>query len=141
MKRILPRYQDALQSASIEAWMMYDYRGSNDLAWQMLDIPPQAHCTRRWAVVIPAHGTPVKIVHRMEQLPLEHIDIPVLLYDTRESWDEALRTAIGAFRTVAMEYSPMNALPATSKVDAGTIEAIRALDISVVSSADIAQQF
>jgi Xaa-Pro aminopeptidase len=141
MKRILPRYQEALRAATIDAWMMYDFRGSNDLAWQMLDIAPHAHCTRRWAVVIPAQGTPVKIVHRMEQLPLEHIDIPVVLYDTRESWDDALRTALGSYKTVAMEYSPMNALPVTSKVDAGTIESIRALGHTVVSSADIAQQF
>ena len=46
MKRILPRYQEALRAATIDAWMMYDFRGSNDLAWQMLDIAPHAHCTR-----------------------------------------------------------------------------------------------
>lgn len=141
MNRTISLFQEALRDASIDAWMMYDFRGTNDLAWRMLDIASDAHCTRRWAVIIPAHGTPVKIVHRMEQIPLEHIDVPTTLYDTRDSWAVALETALRPFATVAMEYSPMNAIPVTSKVDAGTVESIRALGKHVVSSADLAQRF
>lgn len=141
MTRTFARFQDALRSASIDAWVMYDFRGTNDLAWTMLEIPPDAHCTRRWAVVIPAHGTPVKIVHRMEQIPLEHLDIPAITYDTRDSWTSALEQAVGKYAAVAMEYSPMNALPVTGKIDAGTVESIRAMGVEVVSSADLAQQF
>lgn len=141
MNREFTVFQEALHAASIDAWMMYDFRGSNDLAWQMLDVPADAHCTRRWAVVIPAKGNPVKLVHRMEQLPLEHLDIASVLYDTRESWELGLAQVLGTHATIAMEYSPMNALPVTSKVDAGTIESIRALGKTVVSSADLAQHF
>ena len=121
MKQTMELFQQALRDASVDAWMMYDFRGTNDLAWHMLDVPSDAHCTRRWAVIIPANGTPVKIVHRMEQIPLEHIDIPTILYDTRDSWSQALETALRGFISVAMEYSPMNAIPVTSKVDAGTV--------------------
>ena len=92
-------------------------------------------------VIIPAHGNPVKIVHRMEQHPLSHVTIAEKLYDTRQSWDDAVSEALSAFKTVAMEYSPMNAIPVTSKVDAGTIEFVRSLGIDVKSSADIAQEF
>lgn len=38
-----------------------------------------------------------------------------------------------------MEYSPRNALPAISKVDAGTVELIRSLGVEVVSSANLLQ--
>jgi Xaa-Pro aminopeptidase len=141
MKQTMELFQQALRDASVDAWMMYDFRGTNDLAWHMLDVPSDAHCTRRWAVIIPANGTPVKIVHRMEQIPLEHIDIPTILYDTRDSWSQALETALRGFISVAMEYSPMNAIPVTSKVDAGTVESVRALGKTVVSSADLAQRF
>lgn len=141
MKRKLPLFAEALRSASIDAWMMYDFRGMNDLAWSMLEVPADAHCTRRWAVVITANGSAVKIVHRMEQQPLAHLEIPAIVYDTRSTWEEALRSALHGVGTLAMEYSPMNTIPVASKVDAGTVESIRALGVDVVSSADIAQQF
>ena len=42
-------------------------------------------------------------------------------------------------RTVAMEYSPMAALPRVSRVDAGAVEMVRSLGVEVVSSADLVQ--
>ena len=44
-------------------------------------------------------------------------------------------------KRVAMEYSPGNAIPYISRVDAGTVEAVRALGIDVVSSGDLVQRF
>ena len=38
-----------------------------------------------------------------------------------------------------MEYSPENALPRVSRVDAGTVELVRSLGPEVVSSADLMQ--
>ena len=40
-----------------------------------------------------------------------------------------------------MEYSPGNAIPYMSRVDAGTVEAVRQLGIDVVSSGDLVQRF
>jgi Xaa-Pro aminopeptidase len=40
-----------------------------------------------------------------------------------------------------MQYSPMNDVPYVSRVDAGTIELVRALGVDVVSSAELVQQF
>jgi Xaa-Pro aminopeptidase len=42
---------------------------------------------------------------------------------------------------VAMEYSPMNAIPYISRVDAGTVELVRSTGAGVVSSANISQRF
>ena len=42
---------------------------------------------------------------------------------------------------VAMEYSPGNAIPYVSRVDAGTIETVRQCGATVVSSGDLAQRF
>lgn len=137
----LSTFQAALSNAGIDAWALYDFRGQNNLAWTMLNIPPDAHCSRRWMVVIPATGKPVKLVHRMEQVPLEHLKFNEVLYDTKESWAAGLQQVLSGFTSVAMEYSPMNAIPTASKVDAGTIEHIRSLGHTVVSSADISQQF
>ena len=40
-----------------------------------------------------------------------------------------------------MEYSPGNAIPYISRVDAGTVEAVRQLGVDVVSSGDLVQRF
>lgn len=132
----------AVREAGIDAWALYDFRGSNRIAWDILGLAADAHCTRRWMVVAPAQGPTTAIVHRLEQQPLSHVHADrVLLYDTHQSWNDALRTTLGGLATVAMEYSPMGALPAVARVDAGTIEAVRACGPDVVTSADLAQRF
>jgi Xaa-Pro aminopeptidase len=40
-----------------------------------------------------------------------------------------------------MEYSPNNAIPYVSRVDAGTIELVRSMGVEIVSSGDLIQQF
>ena len=40
-----------------------------------------------------------------------------------------------------MEYSPDCAIPYVSRVDAGTVEAIRKRGVEIVSSGDLVQQF
>jgi hypothetical protein len=48
---------------------------------------------------------------------------------------------LGGLKRVAMEYSPGNAIPYISRVDAGTVEAVRALGADVLSSGDLVQRF
>jgi Xaa-Pro aminopeptidase len=133
--------QEAIRAAGVDAWFLYDFRGTNHIAWSMLGMPPDAHCTRRWMVVIPATGTPYKIVHRMEQIPLQHVAIESLVYATRTEWDVAVASACAGLTRIAMEYSPLGQLPVVSTVDAGMMEHVRSHGVEVVSSADMAQQF
>src|ERR1035437_9406243 len=48
--------------------------------------------------------------------------------------------AAGA-RRVAMQYSPMCAIPYVAMVDAGTVELVRSLGVEVVTSAELIQHF
>lgn len=141
MNSDLQRMQLAVRDSGFDAWLLYDFRGSNFLAWSMLHLPPETHSTRRWMVCIPSHGEPTKIVHRMEQYPLAGIKAKQIIYDTHESWADAVLSVASYGMTVAMEYSPMGALPVVSTVDAGTLELVRAGGAKVVSSADLLQQF
>ena len=54
---------------------------------------------------------------------------------------EALRTALGGARRIAMDYSPGCAIPYVSRVDAGTVEIVRAMGVEVVTAADLIQHF
>jgi Xaa-Pro aminopeptidase len=44
-------------------------------------------------------------------------------------------------KRVAMEYSPLCAIPYVARVDAGTVELVRSLGVEVASSGDLVQQF
>jgi Xaa-Pro aminopeptidase len=49
---------------------------------------------------------------------------------------DQLKHLLGSARRVLMEYSPGNAIPYVSRVDAGTLELVRSLGVDVASSAD-----
>jgi Xaa-Pro aminopeptidase len=63
------------------------------------------------------------------------------LYSHRETLTTGLRQILGGVSKIAMEYSPNNAIPYISRVDAGTVEAVRELGVSVASSGDLIQRF
>ena len=67
---------------------------------------------------------------------------PLHLYVGWQEMEQKLRAILpqDASSQIAMEYSPRGAIPYVSKVDAGTLEMVRAnTRASVVSSADLVQ--
>src|SRR5437773_2722104 len=70
------------------------------------------------------------------------IDVPAVQAALRaDGLDGWLRQLLQGLRRVAMEYSPKCAIPYVSRVDAGTIELVRAAGVEVVSSGDLIQRF
>jgi Xaa-Pro aminopeptidase len=63
------------------------------------------------------------------------------VYSGREQLASGLQDLLKGVGRVAMEYSPGNAIPYVSRVDAGTVESVRQCGATVVSSGDLAQRF
>jgi Xaa-Pro dipeptidase len=133
------RMQSLLRELRIPAWLFYDFRGSDPIAHRILGLDPGAHATRRWFYLVPARGTPVKIVHRIESERLDALPGEKVVYLVWNSLHRALADRLRGLGEVAMQYSPRNAIPYISKVDAGTIELVRSAGVEVVSSADLIQ--
>jgi Xaa-Pro dipeptidase len=133
--------QQALRDAEIDGWLFYDFRGSDPLAYRILRIDPTVHVTRRWYYWIPAQGVPVKLLHRIEPHVLDALPGQADCYVSWEQQRQILARLLAGGLRVAMQYSPLNAVPYVSRVDAGTIELIRSYDVEVVSSADLIQTF
>jgi Xaa-Pro aminopeptidase len=127
----LARIQAALQARTLDAWVLWDFRGSNPVFWEVLATRAPG-TSRRAVLVIPATGEPSLICSALDA-PL--LDGPLEEYRGREEFEAALAARIHG--RVAMEYSPRNALPIVSWVDAGAVELIRSLGAEVVSSADL----
>lgn len=133
--------QAALQSAQLDGWLFYDFRHSDPLAYRILKLDPRTHTTRRWYYFVPALGEPTKIVHRIEQEKLDALPGRRCVYLPWQEQHEFLREALQSAKRIAMQYSPLNAIPYISRVDAGTIELVRSYDVEVVTSAELVQQF
>jgi Xaa-Pro aminopeptidase len=134
--------QDALRQAKVDGWLLYDFHGSNPIAARMAGLTGGAHMTtRRWYYLIPAHGRPRGLVHAIERHNLDQLPGDKTVYAGRQQLDIGLTNLLQGMRRVAMEYSPMCAIPYLSRLDAGTAEAVRAKGVEIVSSGDLVQQF
>jgi Xaa-Pro aminopeptidase len=134
--------QRALQADGLDGWLLYDFHGSNPIAGRVTGLAESAKmATRRWYYLIPAAGHPRGLVHAIERHNLDELPGEKRPYAGREQLGTGLRDLLFGMKRVAMEYSPNNAIPYVSRVDAGTVEAVRELGVEVVSSGDLVQRF
>ncbi len=144
--------QFALQKEKLDGWLFYDFRGSDILTPRILKTE-RLGGSRRWFYYIPAKGEPVKIVHAIEPGQLDVLPGKKLIYREWQLLREQVSAAMfgrpvekgkskasAPFR-LAMQYSRNNDIPYISRVDAGTIEMVRSLGATIVTSADLVQQF
>jgi Xaa-Pro aminopeptidase len=97
--------------------------------------------TRRWFYFIPAKGTPRKLVHKIESASLAALPGETLYFAGQQELRGNLKKLLGRGKIVAMQYSPKNAIPYVSMVDAGTIELVRSTGVKVATSADLVQKY
>jgi Xaa-Pro aminopeptidase len=144
LKKMLPieAVQRALKEEQLDGWLLYDFHGSNPIASRLTGLAASGKmATRRWYYLVPADGPPRGLVHAIERHNLDGLPGDKQAYAGREQLAAGLRDLLKGVRRVAMEYSPSNAIPYVSRVDAGTVEAVRACGTDVVSSGDLAQRF
>jgi len=134
--------QQALRDEKLDGWLLYDFHGSNPIATRVAGLDRGGKmATRRWYYLIPATGEPRGLVHAIERHNLDELPGEKRPYSGRQQLEGGLRDLLGGVKRVAMEYSPGNNIPYLSRVDAGTVEAIRELGIEVASSGDLVQRF
>lgn len=137
----LSEFQAAIRDFGFDGWLLYDFRKSNPLARRVLGFDEGGHSTRRWMYFIPAQGEPRKLVHRIESGALDHLPGEKTVYLRWQEFEAGVAQLVAGHRRIAMEYSPRNANPSISRVDAGTIELVRAAGAEVASSGDLVQLF
>ena len=134
--------QQALKNDGIDGWLLYDFHGLNPIATRLTDLAASSKmATRRWYYLVPAEGAPRGLVHAIERHNLDGLPGEKRPYAGREQLADGLKDLLRGMKRVAMEYSPGNAIPYVSRVDAGTVEAVRELGVDVVSSGDLVQRF
>lgn len=136
----LGEMQRDLRAAGVDGWLFYDFRGRDPIAHRILQLPNHMR-TRRWFYFVPVKGTPKKLVHKIETQSLAALPGETLFYSAQDELRKNLKKMLGRAKTVAMQYSPKNAIPYVAMVDAGTIELVKSCGVRVATSADLVQKY
>ncbi len=137
----LEAIQTSLRDADLDGWLFYDHHHRDPLAYRILGLDEHAHVTRRWYYLIPAHGEPRKLVHRIERGRLDTLPGRLEEYSSWQELESKLTAMLEGSTKLAMQYSPRNAIMYVSMIDAGTAEVLRELGKEIVSSADLVSHF
>ncbi|MGE0481238.1 MAG: M24 family metallopeptidase [Phycisphaerae bacterium] len=133
----LASVQQYMRDEKIDAWLLYDFRGSNSVFARLL--PEKHHTTRRIFLFIPATGEPVLLTHGLDANQFTRAGVRSEQYLSWPQLRDWLAATLAGRNRVAMEYAPGCSLPVVSMVDAGTVELVRSLGVEVVSSANLIQ--
>lgn len=134
--------QQALTEDKIDGWLFYFFHDNDPLATHILGLHNSHFVSRRWFYLIPRVGSPRKLVHRIEMDALDALPGEKTVYLGWRQLHEQLKQILAGCKNVAMQYSPLNAIPYVSRVDAGMVELVEKTgDLKVVSSADLVQRF
>jgi Xaa-Pro dipeptidase len=134
--------QDALKQAGLDGWLFCDFHNRDPISYRVLGLDYGKFTSRRWYYFIPVLGEPTALVHKVEPTKLDPLPGKKVFYLAWTELHRLIKETLGTSgRKIAMQYSPGNAVPAVSTVDAGTIELLRGFGYDIVSSADLVQQF
>src|ERR1700759_5089579 len=137
----LDEIQAALREARLDRWLFDAHPHPDPIPYPILGLSEGLHITRRWYYFVPSTGEPRKLVHRIESMRLDPLPGRAHLYSSWQELEAALQQMLAGAERIAMQYSPRNAIMYVSMVDAGTIEVLRELGKTIVSSADLVSRF
>lgn len=131
MLKNLDKIREYMETNSIDSWLISDFRGSNPAMGQIIG---KKFTTRRAYVYVPRSGEIVVIYHVIDRNAYEKLPCEKIMYVTWQELFEALEKVMKNDKKVAMEYSPMCAIPIVSWADGGIVDYVRSLGKEVVSS-------
>jgi Xaa-Pro dipeptidase len=142
LARQIPEIQSALAAAGLDGWFFACFQQNDPLGLSLLGLTGEGKLvSRRCYYLVPRQGEPTKLVHAIESHMLDHLPGGKSVYNTWQGHRAGVETLVAGCRRLAAQYSPNNELPTVSRLDAGTMDLLRAAGVEVVSSADLAQRF
>jgi Xaa-Pro aminopeptidase len=124
----------------LDGWLLFDFHGLNPVATGMLGL--EGLLSRRIFVLVPPTGAPIAITHAIEQAPWKHwpAEWPKQQYSSWRLLEEQLGTLLKG-KTLAMEYSPGDAVPYLDRVPAGVLEMVKSAGAKIVTSGELVTRF
>lgn len=124
--------------SGIGGWLVFDYQGMNPVFRHVAG--EVRNVTRPCYLFVTPSGDLRALAHHVDAGRFANTSLHIETYRNRIELLGKLGAFLGAVHgPLAMEYSPLGALPRASRVDAGTVELVRSMGGDVVSSADLFQ--
>src|ERR1700760_3410904 len=79
------KLQEAIRASGLDGRLLFGHHRRDPIAYRILGISGDAETTRRWYCLVPAHGEPRKLVHRIESRVLDGLPGEKQVYS---SWEE-----------------------------------------------------
>src|SRR5689334_22733700 len=90
--------QHALDAASLDGWLFYDFRMSDPIAYRILQLPAHGIATRRWFCFIPKSGEPRKLVSAVEPHRLDAVGGTTGVFRSLDEMRSELRAMLSGAR-------------------------------------------
>ncbi len=128
-----------LAVARLDGWLLADNGGRNTIAQELVfGSKPQAVPTQPWFYLVPQKGEATLICQAADCV-LFAVAGKRLPYAGYRDLPATLKTALKGKLTLAAEYSPKAVLPSVSRLDAGSVELLRGMGITLRSSETLVQ--
>ena len=99
----LPQALHALAESDLDGWLLYDFRHSNPLLWQLLGTA--THSTRRVFLLLHRDGTSTMLVHQVDAGHFPTEGLTLLPYQHRDDLLAKLAGLLQGVRRVAMSIT------------------------------------
>ncbi len=137
----IPAIQQALAAADLDGWLFTCFQNNDPISIELLGLSEKQLISRRCYYLVPASGPPRKLVHALEPAMLDALPGEKSEYLTWKQHRDGIGALVAGGRRLAAQYSPENALPTISRLDAGSAELLRSLGVELASSAELVQEF
>jgi Xaa-Pro aminopeptidase len=124
-----------LATHGIDGWLLYDFRGKNTMAADLLGLPEGQK--RRYFVLLRPGRAPTAVVQKIEVSGWDGWPHDLVSYLGWRELEDRLGGLLEGCETVAMEVSPFDSIPYVDSVPAGVVELVESLGPRVVSSVDL----
>ena len=132
------RVQEALRAQGLDGWLLYEFHGKNDVAWNLLGLE---WTTRRSFALIPADGSPRALIHAIEPSSWRHWPWEMESYAGWREMETKLGELVRGRPRLAMEVSARSSVPTLDLVPSGILDLVREAGIDPVSSGDLVSAF
>jgi Xaa-Pro aminopeptidase len=132
------RVQKALAERDLDGWLLYEFRGQNWIAAELLGT---GWTSRRAFVLVAREGEPRALVHAIERSSWRHWPWAVETYAGWRELEQGLESLVDGHGVLALEYSAGGAVPTVDLVPAGTVEMVRNAGADPRTSGDLVSLF
>ena len=133
----LENIQKAIRLECLDGWLFCNFHHRDLISNSVLHISTTESNSRMWIYAVPAHGKPLKILHKVESENLSSLLGDTISYVSREEFF----SAVSSLKNKNWGVNFSENLPAISYLDLGTANLLKKAGLNLKSAEGLIQRF